>query len=101
MQPTRRAGLFSRLRNTTRHRDTRAGLMELDNHLLRDIGLSREVLLYSEFMGGLASDPVGQDDLALRARPAALAVTAFGRAFALASGVAVGTASTSSTAWNQ
>ena len=99
MQPTRRAGLYSRLRNTMRHRDTRAGLMELDNHLLRDIGLSREVLLYSEFMGGLASDPVGQDDLAFRARPAALAVTAFGRAFA--SGVAVGTASTSSTAWNQ
>ncbi len=53
MQPTRRAGLLSRLRYRIRHRNTRAGLMELDDHLLRDIGLSREVLLYSRFMGTL------------------------------------------------
>jgi uncharacterized protein YjiS (DUF1127 family) len=69
MQPTRRAGLFSRLRNTTRHRDTRAGLMELDNHPLRDIGLSREVLLYSEFMGDLTQiPPVRTTWLSLRGR---------------------------------
>jgi uncharacterized protein YjiS (DUF1127 family) len=56
-QPTRKFRPIAHWRDTMRHRGTRASLMELDHHLLRDIGLGRDVLLYSSFMEALPQTP--------------------------------------------
>lgn len=68
-QPTRKSMLFAHWRDTMHHRGTRASLMDLDHHLLRDIGLGREVLLYSRFMEALPRTPsVRTTWLSLRGR---------------------------------